>query len=140
MRDGQAWIEIKDGEIVAVGSDFDDKEYTLIRLPETNQLQGKVFVGQYLDENGDVIHPGFFYSFEQVNTHVNAGFEVGVPERMEDYELIGNVAARVQKANYWELLVYVNSKLAANCLFQEGENHFTYHGILPTQYETFDKR
>jgi hypothetical protein len=86
-------------------------------LPETSssQLAGKTFTGTYLQKNGAVLHQNFFYTFSNTGNQLQAGFQVGNPERGATYTPIGpwGVVADVSNGDR-ELMVLVDGKLEAD--------------------------
>jgi len=102
------------------------KEINLIKVPESNQLAGKIFGGTYYLANMSVLHPNFFYSFAAEGYKLDAGFIIGTTQRIQNYTPIGNVAARSELDNGdTEFMVLVNGKLEVNYKVKDvGGNHY----------------
>lgn len=83
--------------------------YNLIKVPETNLLEGKAFSGSYYRFDNTVLHQNFFYSFS--GNKVDVGYSVGTAVRTENYTSIGNIASLVDLENSNELMILINGKL-----------------------------
>lgn len=105
---------IENGRIKSYQGPVIISTYDLVAIPATNQLAGKTFSGTYYKPDKSVLHQNFFYSFAPDGNKVGAGYAVGTPAvRIENYTLIGNIAAWVNIANSSdiELMVLINGKL-----------------------------
>lgn len=115
--------EIK--EVSINGIDDVEGRFFLIKNPENNVLKGNTYTGIYFKENGDVLHPNFFYSFHEDFQEVDAGLEVGTTLRTENYQTIGNFGALTSfestdangEITYDnEMMIWVEDRLEVNYL------------------------